>query len=317
MSHLVGVKTRAGQHGAPREQRITLMKVLVTGATGTVGSRLVRRLIDDGVEVRALTRSPESTQLPAGVETVRGDLLQVDVLRAAMRGVDAMFLLSAVVAEELVGTLTTLNLAREVGLKGLVYLSVYQGELFSDVPHESAKYAAERMIADRDLPATVLRPAYFMQNDLRLKDVIAGNGVYPSPIGAKGVSTIDVDDIAEVAALELVRRAEASDPLDRKVYDLVGPDVLTGENIAAIWSEVLGRPVAAAGDVDRTFEMMRTQAPAWMAYAIRQMFVRFAEDGMAATPQGLSELSRRLGRPPRSYRRFAEQAARTWSKAAA
>ena len=88
------------------------MRALVTGATGTVGAPLVAQLAGEGAAVRALTRSPETARFPAGVEAVKGDLLDVDALRAAVAGVDAMFLLSAVAAEELTGTLTALNVAR-------------------------------------------------------------------------------------------------------------------------------------------------------------------------------------------------------------
>ena len=291
------------------------MKILVTGATGTVGSLLVERLIGDGVEVRVLTRSPGSVKFPTVVETIGGDLLDVDAMRLAVDGVDAMFLLSAVIAEELTATVTALNVAREAGLKGLVYLSVYKSAEFTDVPHGAAKYAAERMIADRAMPATILRPTYFMQNDVRLKDAIIGMGVYPSPIGPKGVSVVDIRDIVEVAALELVRRGGGDGPLPGTQFDLTGPDILTGQAIASIWSETLGRPISEAGDIDRTFQMIRAQAPAWMAYAIRQMFTRFAEDGAAATQDGLRQLQERLGRAPRSYRDFATETARLWSQA--
>ncbi len=222
------------------------MRILVTGATGTVGAPLVRRLLQEGADGRALTRSPAKAGLPNGVEAVGGDLLDVDALRGAMRDVDAMFLLSAVVPEELAATLTALNVAREARLKGLVYLSAFKAEEFADVPHQNAKHAAERMIEQRGLPATVLRPAYFMQNDLRLKDAI-GAGLYPSPIGSKGVSAIDVGDVVEVAAAELLCRAAAPGPLRREVYDVVGPDALTGEDVASIWTGAsAGRSVTRA-----------------------------------------------------------------------
>jgi uncharacterized protein YbjT (DUF2867 family) len=224
-----------------------------------------------------------------------------------------MFLLSAVAAEELTGTLTALTVAREAGLKGLVYLSVYKAEEFADVPHQAAKHAAERMIVQRSMPVTVLRPAYFMQNDERLKDIIMGAGVYPQPVGSKGVSMVDIRDIVEVSARELIRRAAADGPLPWEAYDLVGPDVLTQTDIAAIWSEVLGKTIKATGDVEQMFQMMRAHAPSWLALDLRQMLLRFAEDGAAATQEGLHHLAERLGRPPRGYREFAVETAEQWT----
>jgi uncharacterized protein YbjT (DUF2867 family) len=92
--------------------------------------------------------------------------------------------------------------------------------------------------------ATVLRPAYFMNNDLTVKDVILGYGVYPMPIGGKGLAMIDVRDIGEIAAIELVRREQSASPLPLTWINLVGPDTLTGERVAEIWSDVLGRAIA-------------------------------------------------------------------------
>ncbi|MGO8462859.1 NmrA/HSCARG family protein, partial [Rhizobium ruizarguesonis] len=71
--------------------------------------------------------------------------------------------------------------------------------------------------------ATILRPAYFIQNDLTVKEVITGYGAYPMPIGPKGLAMIDVRDIAEIAALELLRREQAAETLALDRINLVGP----------------------------------------------------------------------------------------------
>jgi uncharacterized protein YbjT (DUF2867 family) len=154
------------------------MTILVTGSTGTIGSQVASQLQSQGREVRALTRSPEKAQLPAGITPVRGDLADVDSMRAALAGVSTLFLLAPNVADELTQAMLTLSVAREAGVKGIVYLSVLKGETYTDVPHFAGKYTVERMIEDLGLPATVLRPAYFIQNDLRQKDTLLTQGVY-------------------------------------------------------------------------------------------------------------------------------------------
>lgn len=294
------------------------MTVLVTGATGLVGSLVVEGLVAGGVPVRALTRSPEGGYFPDGVTPVRGDLLDVDALRAALTGVSTIFVLSAVVAEELTATLLTLDLAREAGVKGIVYLSVYRGGDFSDVAHLNAKFAAERMIEQADLPATVLRPAYFAQNDAALKDALVGGGIYPTPLGHVGVSIVDARDVADAAVIELLRREREKTVLPRVVYDLVGPDVWTGPALAQIWSEALGRTVDYGGDdLDGPEKQMRQFRPAWFAFEIRQMLARFQADGAVATEEGLAGLQAVLGRVPRSYRDFATETAHQWLTASA
>src|SRR4051812_11904116 len=159
------------------------MNVLVTGATGTVGSVVVSRLAGAGFKVRAYTRSPEKAKFPAGVTPFKGELLDVDALRAAMDGVEGVFLLSPVVPDELNVTISALNLCREANVKAIAYLSVFRvGAKTSDVPHYASKFGAERMISDFNMPATILRPNAFMQSP-GIKEALLDHGMFPFPIG--------------------------------------------------------------------------------------------------------------------------------------
>ncbi|MCB8881885.1 NmrA family NAD(P)-binding protein [Acidisoma cellulosilytica] len=291
------------------------MTILVTGSTGTIGTQVLAALQPFNREVRALTRSPDNATLPAGVTALRGDLADVDSLRAAMTGISTLFLLAPNVADELTQAMLALTVAREAGVTGVVYLSVMKGEDYADVPHFAGKFTVERMIAALDMPATILRPAYFIQNDLREKDVLLKAGAYGSPIGAKGVSMVDIRDIAEAAAIELARLDQSAAPLGREVYDLVGPDSLTGEAIAAIWTKVLGRTIRYGGDDLAVMEQrMKGMLPAWHALDLRLMFARYQADGAVASPDSIARLTTLLGHAPRSYAAFAADAALYWAK---
>jgi uncharacterized protein YbjT (DUF2867 family) len=290
------------------------MGILVTGATGTIGSQVLAHLAGQAIEVRALTRSPETAKLPAGITPVGGDLADVDSLRAAMKGVDTLFLLAPNVADELTQSMLALSVARESGIKGIVYLSVFNGDTYADVPHFAGKYTVERMIDDLNLPVTVLRPAYFIQNDLRQKAPLLNLGLYAMPIGSKGVSMVDIRDIGEAAAIELLRRHRALTALPRETYSLVGPDSLTGEHLAAIWSEALGRPVRYGGDDLSAMEQrMKGMLPSWHAMDLRLMLNRYQTDGAVASAADLARLTGLLGRAPRSYGAFAKDAAAQWA----
>ena len=136
------------------------MTILVTGSTGTIGSRVVANLSQQGVAVHALARSIEKAKFPPGVTPVKGDLMDVDATESAIAKASTLFLLNAVTPDELTQALLTLSLAREAGVKGIVYLSVFHSDAFTDVPHFAGKYTVERMIEDCKLSATILRPNY-------------------------------------------------------------------------------------------------------------------------------------------------------------
>lgn len=116
---------------------------------------------------------------------------------------------------------------------------------------------------------------------------------------------IDARNIAEVAAIALIRRDQA-EKLPIETINLVGPDMLTGEAVAQIWSEVLGRPVIYSGDDPTDFELTVGQfMPRWMAYEMRLMAERYVSDGMIPEVGDAERLTVILGRPLRSYRDFA------------
>ena len=143
-----------------------------------------------------------------------------------------------------------------------------------------------------------------------------GPGVYPFPIGEKGVSMVDIRDIAQIAAGAVVRRAQAANPLPSEVINLVGPQALTGPSIAQIWSDLLRRPVKYAGNVTTGFEtQLAHHAPSWMAMDMRLMLDRFCSDGMAGSCDDVAKMAALLGRPPRSYAHFAAETLLHWQAA--
>ncbi len=289
------------------------MTVLVTGSTGAVGSEAVRHLAAAGTEVRALTRSPDKAHFPIGVTAVQGEFTDPSVIREALDGVSGLFLLSPVAVEELTGTLHTLTLARAAGVRDVVYLSVIHADRFTDPPHFAAKAAAERMIDDLGITATVLRPGYYMQNDSVEEDRLLA-GFYAPPVGNRSALMVDVRDLGEVAAAALLERQRADQALPTEVIDVVDPEVLTGDAVAQIWAEVLGRPVSYGGDdvLDTLEQQLAAFMPGWMAYDMRLMMRRFQVDGMVAAPGTDERLHALLGRPMRSYRDFAAETAATW-----
>ena len=302
------------------------MKVLVTGATGTVGNELVKTLLQRGAgvlaevradvraEVRALTRKqPQPSTFPDAVEIALGDLTDPVSVAEAMKGVDKLFLLNGNVADELTQALTAYGLAKKAGLKHVTYLSVFNADQFLEVPHFAAKAVVEEAIRLGGVPYTILRPGYFFQNEIRLKAVLTGPGIYPIPAGNQGLAAVDVRDIAAVAAKSLTEEGHAG-----KTYDLVSSEMLSGPGAAATWSKVLGKKITYAGhgDFDGFEAQLRnTGMPSWIAYDLRVMFQGYVERGLTNTEHQTARFAALLGRQPRTYSNFAAELAKEWAAA--
>ena len=285
------------------------MKILVTGGTGNVGGAVVKELLKRGAKVRVLARKqPEEGKLPAGVEVAIGDLLDPGSIEQATRGVDKLFLLNAVVADELTQALIAYGIARRVGLKHVTYLSVFKVEQFRDVPHFASKLAVESALREFGVPYTILRPGYYIQNDATLKDALTGPGIYPMPIGTEGICAVDTRDIAEVAAISLTE-----DGHDGQTYDLVGPTLISGPGNAATWSKLLSKEIQYSGhNFDEWEQQMRARVPGWSAFDLRTMFQGYFDRGFASTETEIARVTKLLGHAPRSYEDFAAETAALW-----
>jgi uncharacterized protein YbjT (DUF2867 family) len=283
------------------------MKVLAIGGAGHVGSEVVKELLKRKAEVDVLVRN-EGTKVSEGATAVVGDLLDPVFLEKALDGIDKLYLLNAVTPDELTQALIAYDLAKRVKLKHIVYHSVFRVDHFKDVPHFASKFALESALRTFDLPFTIMRPNYFNQNDVGLKDPLTRAGIYPMPLGPVGVSTVDVRDIAEATAIALTTAGH-----EGKTYNLNGPDIVSGLGAAAIWSEVLGKEIKYAGhDMDAFEKQMRDKSPAWSAFDIRMMFQGYIERGFVAGDDDIETLTTLLGHAPRRYIDFARETAIAW-----
>ena len=298
------------------------MKILVTGATGRVGSEVVKALLQRGADVRALTRKqPKPGTFPSAVEIALGDLTDPVSIAEALKSVDKLFLLNGGSPDELTQALIAYSLSKKAGLKHLTYASIYQADQFLEVPHFAAKYAVEGAIRAGKMPYTILRPAYFFQNERALKAALTGPGVYPIPAGNQGVAVVDVRDIAKAAAISLTEEGHQG-----KTYDQVSSEMLTGPDAAATWSRLLGKEITYAGHGDfDNFEahlrkkgnpLRETGNPmSWLAHDLRLMFEAFVERGFRNTEDQTARFAALLGHQPKTYSSYAAELAAEWAAA--
>jgi uncharacterized protein YbjT (DUF2867 family) len=284
------------------------MKVLVIGGTGMVGSNVVKGLIDQGVKPQVLTRDA-SKALPEGATAVVGDLLDPYAAAAAFRDVERVFMLNAASTSETFEGLTALLLAADAGVKRFVYMSTHRADLTPFLPiGGGSKLPIENALALSGIPYTILRPNNFFQNDLWYQESIT-QGVYPQPIGFKGMSRVDARDIAEAAVIALLEDGHTG-----KTYNIVGPRIHTGPSCAAAWAAATGKPVEYAGNDMELFERMH----AFMGPALLSTYRRFLEyyqvDGLLATDEDVAATTALLGHSPRTLEAFALETVKVWSQ---
>ena len=257
-----------------------------------------------------MRKKEAAAHFPDEIEVAVGDLLDPVSMHQALEGVDKLYLLNGVSADELTQGLIAYDLAKKLKIKHVVYHSVFKAEQFKDVPHFASKVTIESALRQFEVPFTIIRPNYFFQNDLSLKEVLTGAGIYPMPIGSPGISAVDIRDIAEAAAVALTTQGHIG-----KSYNLNGPSVLSGSKLASIWSEMLGKEIRYPGEALDEFELqMRQKAPSWAAFDMRMMFQGYLERGFVAGDGDVETLTKLLGHAPRRYEDFAREAAHEWQK---
>jgi len=285
------------------------MKTLIIGGTGTVGSQVAKELLKRGSAVRVMTRSADKFGgLPEGAEGVLGDLQKPDTLPAAFKGVDRLFLATPLAQDETTQGLAAVEAAKGAGLRHIVYMSIHKLDSALHIPHFASKAPIEYAVKTSGIPCTLIRPNNFFQNDFWFQEALTRWSVYPQPLGEKGLNRVDVRDIAEAGAISLTEKGH-----EGRTYSLIGPDALTGEKTAEIYSRHLGREVRYTGNdlaawERETLKMM----PAWLVLDLRIMYDYFLKNGLRATDAEISELTRLLGHAPRSFEAFAAEAAHTW-----
>jgi uncharacterized protein YbjT (DUF2867 family) len=267
--------------------------ILVTGATGNVGSELVRALAEAGEPVRALSRSGRTDGLPAGVQAVAGDLNRPGTVRDALDGVRAMFLMPGYEGQR--GILAD---ARAAGVERVVLLSARSAGT-GDTSNAVSAYLidAEEAVRASGLAWTFLRPTSFMSNALRLVDQIRAGDTVRVPFPDAYTTDIDPSDIARCAL-----RALLSDEYTGHALELTGPEALLPADRVRILGKALGRDLlpVALGHAEARAEM-----EAQMPKPYVDAFFSFFVDGTLDESVVLPTVREVTGRPPRTFEQWA------------
>jgi uncharacterized protein YbjT (DUF2867 family) len=275
-------------------------RVLVSAATGTVGSVLVRLLAKDKVCVRALSRhgAGQAAHLD-GVESVSADLRDAQAVAKALVGIDRLFLATPLQEDMAAVAARVAEQACRAGVGQVVRLSAYGAGDGAATRLGSIHAQTEDHLRGLPIPAVLLRPNAFMQNTLT--QFAAGKGASDelrAPQGAGRVSMIDARDIAAVAAHVLTR-----EPPSSGCYELTGPRALSNYDIAAVLGRALGRDIRYIDtEPDETRAALRDQGfSPWLSDIVMELFELSARGAAARIS---ADVERLLGRAPIGFERF-------------
>ena len=275
--------------------------ILVTGATGTVGSEVVKRLSAHGIKARAVTRDlrkAEANLLPH-IEFIQGDFDDAESMRRVCSGVARAFLLTNSTERAEEQQIAFVRVAQQSGLRHIVKLSQLHADPSS--PQRFLRYhgVVEAAIQAAGLTFTFLRPNLYMQGLLNFQQSIQQKSAFFAPAAEAHISAVDVRDLADVAVAALIKTEH-----DNKIYSLTGPDALTFAEMAQKLSKAVGRTITF---VDVPPESMRAALaglgfPPWQADGLIEEFAMYRRGEATTVEPGVGEA---LGRPARSFDEFA------------
>lgn len=277
------------------------MKILITTPRGKVGQELVRLLKDQATLRLGAHSVDETKQAFPGVEAVRLDLNDEASVKAAVAGVDAVYLASpADFPPEPEKRL--IDLAKAAGVKKVVKLSA----MGVDAAPQSALRQVELHLEASGLKWTVLRPTWFMQNYTTSNAQPIRQGTLAEPAADAKTAFIDARDIAAVAAKALLDDAHAG-----KTYTLTGPELLTRQDVVAALSKELGRPVTYVAVSDEQFReaVKGFMSPAYLEL-LSSLYAGVRAGWSARTTDDVRQV---LGRAPTSFAQFAKDHRAVWS----
>ena len=281
-----------------------MTKVLVTGATGNVGSWVVKELRGHGVSIRAFVRDPDraAEKLGDDVELAVGDFSDTSSLHRALEVADHLFLTSADSPQMVEHETAVIEAAAAAGVSRIVKLSTLGAKVGSPLPPFDWHGRIEQHLWRSEVPAVVLRPNFYMSNLLGSAESIRQTGKLFAPADGAKIAMIDPRDVAAVAAVVLTTDIGH----EGQTYELTGPEAITYEHIAEELSAATGRPIEFVDMPDEAARAGFVEAgmPDWLVEHLIRVFGIIRQGALKQTTDIVRALTRR---EPRTFAVFARE----------
>jgi uncharacterized protein YbjT (DUF2867 family) len=285
--------------------------ILVTGATGTVGSEVVRQLSAKGqIGIRAAARSANNPTFKdlKSVEIVELDYNKPETLATAFKNVNKLFLLTPFQSDMLDLTSSLVNAAKKSGIKYIIKQSVMGADAEPGITPGRLHRQAEKIIEESGIPFSFLRPNFFMQNFVNFNSpTIKSQGALYAPAGDGKVSFVDVRDIAAVAVQALINDNQHKG----KPFNITGPEALSYGQAAEILSRELGKEIKYVNipDEDARKGMKDMGMDDWSANSLIDLFDITRKGYASDISSVVEELT---GRKPISFSQFVKDYAQAF-----
>jgi uncharacterized protein YbjT (DUF2867 family) len=281
--------------------------ILVTGATGNIGSEVVKELLSDApdVSIKAAVHSSQNVKKvksDARVKVIQIDYNEPETLREALNGVDKLFLLTPDVPNAADLASNVIIEAKKAGIKQIVKQSVMGAALEADVGTMRLHRQVEKFIERSGIPFTFLRPNEFMQNFVNFHSPsIKGNNAFYVPLEDAKVSLVDVRDIAAVAVKSLIDE----DKHKNKTYLITGPEALSYHQVAGILSNTTGRKInyVNISDGEARAAMKEIGMSDWLINTVSELSEYFRKGKASEISPAVEEVT---GNKPISFSQFAK-----------
>ncbi len=287
--------------------------ILITGATGKVGSEVVKQLAASKIPFRAAIHTPTKAAILKGLVTdaVEFDFGKLETVKKALKGVEKVLLITPVSDKMVEMTSNFVKAAKEAGVKHIVKLSSSQADTNSTSQLGKWHGESEKIIEQSGIAYTFLRPTYFMQNftSTHLEDIKL-QGAFYLPCGTGKISLIDIKDVASVAISVLTKSGH-----ENKIYSLTGPESLTFTEAADIFTEKLNKMVTYLDIAEEGYDndpqnrkvgaksMMKDKGlPDWLIDSLMQLYKSIKTGNAGVVTTAVQEIT---GKPATKFSQFA------------
>ncbi len=276
------------------------MKIVVN--SGNIGTPVATQLAKAGHEVTLTVRSPESNPSwdALKIRQVAFDINDIKSMESALKGADAFFSLTPLVQNMVESGINAARAAKNAGVKRIVRSSAAGAGPNAGIELGRWHFEVEKAVESTGIPFTILRPMNFMQNFLNFGNpqAIKGQNAFYAPLGSAKLSLIDTRDVSAIAVKCLTTPGH-----EGRRYELTGGEALSNQEVAGIFSEVLGRTInyVDVPEAAATEGMTKAGMPAWLVKLLTELNAIGKAGYLAAISPDAEKV---LGRKPTTFRQF-------------